>query len=116
MARSSRTVPSPMQMQVLLLIGDKRSGRELAELYRREWGESIPDGTLYTTLRRLKEAGWVNAVDTRNTDGRVRLFQLSARGLKALNLGREQLRRIVDFKPSSGTSRRTASAQRTRRR
>ena len=115
MVRPSRTVPSPMQMKVLLLISDKRSGRELVELYRREWGESIPDGTLYTTLRRLKEAGWVSVEEARNADGRVRFFQLSARGAKARDRGREHLRRIVDFKPSKEASGRTGSPRRRRR-
>lgn len=116
MSGSSRTVPSPMQLKILSLVLGKRSGREVAELYRREWGEPISYGTLYTTLRRLSEAGWVSIEEARAPDGRVRWYHISGRGVKAMNRGREYYRRIAELKPKPAASRRTPSARGTRRR
>jgi DNA-binding PadR family transcriptional regulator len=116
MSGSSRTVPSPMQLKILSLVLGRRSGREVAELYRREWGEPISYGTLYTTLRRLSEAGWVNVEEALDADRRVRWYHISGRGVKAMNRGREHYRRIADFKPTPGTSGRAASRKGRRRR
>ena len=116
MARSSRAVPSPMQMKVLSLIVAKRSGHEVAELYRREWGEPLSHGTLYTTLRRLREAGWLSVEEIRDADGRLRWYHISGRGVKAMSRGREYYRRIAELKPAPAASRRTPSARGTRRR
>ena len=34
-------------------------GREVARLYQQETGKQISYGTLYTTLRRMRQRGWV---------------------------------------------------------
>ena len=49
----------------------------------------MPYGTLYTAMRRLGEAGWVEARETEEGDRRVRLFKLSGNGAKALSKLRE---------------------------
>ena len=91
-------------MKILSLVLSKRSGREVAELYRCEWGEPISYGTLYTTLRRLSNAGWVSVEEARDPDRRVRWYHITGRGVKAMNRGREHYRRIADFKPTTGAS------------
>jgi DNA-binding PadR family transcriptional regulator len=55
--------PSPVETQLLALVDTERSGREVAKLYQEETGKEMPYGTLYTTFRRLKEAGWVTSRD-----------------------------------------------------
>lgn len=60
------------------------SGRDLAKRYDEENGSSISFGTLYTTMRRLKEAGWVEARDDGEGDGRVRFFKMSGAGARVL--------------------------------
>jgi len=85
-------------MQLLALVADhERSGREVADLYAREAEQQISFGTLYTTFRRLKEAGWVRVREDRDEDGRVRFFSIEPSGLQALRQGREYYSRIANF-------------------
>lgn len=56
------------------------SGRDLAKEYERVTGKPIPYGTLYTTLRRMCEAGWAEARDADEGDRRVRLFKITGNG------------------------------------
>lgn len=78
-------LPSPTQMNLLQALGAREiSGRNLAKRYEQETGHSISYGTLYTTMRRLEEAGWVESRDDEDGDGRVRLFKITENGHKAL--------------------------------
>ena len=54
-------------------------------------------GTLYTTFRRLREAGWVKVRDAADRDGRIRFFKITAPGASALNRGREYYRDLSSF-------------------
>lgn len=54
-------------------------------------------GTLYTTFRRLREAGWVKVRDAADRDGRIRFFKITAPGASALNRGREFYRGLASF-------------------
>jgi len=56
----------------------KISGRDLAKRYLEENGKEISYGTLYTTMRRLKEGGWVEMRDEEEGDRRVRYFKITA--------------------------------------
>jgi len=65
------------------------AGREVAKQFKAETGKTISYGTLYTTLRRLKEQGWVSTRDDEDEDGRVRFFSLDPRGKAGLNFARK---------------------------
>lgn len=83
-------------MDLLNALGVREvSGRDLAKRFEAETGRTISYGTLYTTMRRLKDAGWVEARDDENGDRRIRLFKLSGSATKIL----PQLRSIVDYLP-----------------
>jgi DNA-binding PadR family transcriptional regulator len=82
-------IPSPIGMQLLSLVEhEERAGREVAKLYEQETGKPIAYGTLYTTFRRLRDAGWVKVRDDEDADGRVRYFQIDIDGRRALSNGR----------------------------
>jgi DNA-binding PadR family transcriptional regulator len=91
-------LPSPKELELLALISTKElTGREVALRYKAETGRSISYGTLYTTFRRLKEAGWVESRDDRDRDGRVRFFRLSASGARILKQARNEYARLATF-------------------
>lgn len=72
-------------MNLLFALGLREvNGRDLALRYEKENGKPISYGTLYTTMTRLKEAGWVEAREDEQGDRRVRLFKLSGSGSAAL--------------------------------
>ncbi|WP_009964876.1 PadR family transcriptional regulator [Verrucomicrobium spinosum] len=74
-------LPSPTEWALLNALPAREvSGRELAKIYEKETGSAISYGTLYTTMRRLKEAEWVESRDEDEGDRRVRLFKLSGKG------------------------------------
>ncbi len=75
---------SATELKLLSLVTTERNGREVAKLYRKETGKRISYGTLYTTFRRLRERGWVRMRGDRGSDGRIRLFVVTAAGSRAL--------------------------------
>ncbi len=92
-----------MEMHLLALVAHKElAGREVAKLYQRETGKQLAYGTLYTTFRRLKEAGWVKVRDDENEDGRVRYFRIDVNGRQALAQGREYYSGVAQFGLSEG--------------
>lgn len=90
-------IPSPTEIQLLSLVTHERNGREVAKLFKKETGKTISYGTLYTTFRRLKEAGWVTAQDRPTEDGRERLFRISGAGAQALERGRGYYQQLASF-------------------
>jgi DNA-binding PadR family transcriptional regulator len=90
-------IPSPTQFRLMSLVTSERSGREVAKLYQEQAGSAISYGTLYTTLGRLRDEGWVTVRDDADQDGRVRFFKLSGKGVKALHRGREFFRDQTEF-------------------
>lgn len=77
-------MPSRTEYEVLSLTIRERTGREIAKEFERQAGRPISFGTLYTTLRRMKDAGWVAVRDSEDEDGRLRWFRLKAEGARAL--------------------------------
>lgn len=78
-------LPSPLEMDLLCALGSREvSGRELAKRYESEHGKSISYGSLYTTMRRLKETGWVEMREDEEVDRRVRYFKMTGHGISAL--------------------------------
>lgn len=90
-------VPTVLEMHLLALVVSKKAGREIAKCYEKETGKSISYGSLYTTFRRLKEAGWVRVEEGEDEDGRIRYFQITGHGVKALENGREFYRSVANF-------------------
>lgn len=92
-------IPSVVELKLLALVeGGERSGRDVATLHEREFGKRISAGTLYTTFRHMREAGWVLVRDEEEDDRRVRYFSLSADGRRALAEGRLYYQRVSAFK------------------
>jgi len=90
-------LPSDVEFRLLALAVEEQSGREIARRYRHEVGHSISYGTLYTTFRRLKDAGWVKVREDSDVDGRVRFFQTSGAGLRALAAARSHHAALASF-------------------
>ena len=88
---------SEREYQLLSLVLTERTGREVAKLFKAETGKTIPYGTLYSTFKRLKDAGLVSHADTHDEDGRLRYFKITGAGAKALNAAREHYLSLLDF-------------------
>ena len=84
-------------LQLLALVDTERSGREVAMRYTVETGKAISYGTLYTTFRRLKDAGWVSVRDDADEDGRVRYFRITGAGALALRNARKHHENLATF-------------------
>ncbi len=93
----TKKVLTPVELQLLALVTSERSGREIARLYREETGEPVPFGTLYATLRRMRERGWVQMRNDRDLDGRIRLFRATASGLQAVEGARSYYDELASF-------------------
>ena len=76
-------MPSTTEYALLRLTVKERNGIEIADAYEAAMGKAISLGTLYTTLRRLKDAGLIAVRDDEDEDGRVKWFQLTAAGARA---------------------------------
>ena len=50
-----------VEFQLLALTVEERTGRQIAKEYERAMRSSISYGTLYPTLRRLADSGWVKS-------------------------------------------------------
>src|SRR6266446_4951522 len=93
MKRLSRT-----ELELLGTLGTRRvSGRELAKLYEKETHRSISYGTLYTTMGRLRDRGWVEQDDSEDDDGRLRYFVITGAGIKAVNEEKRQLDSLLSL-------------------
>lgn len=77
--------PSPLEFRLLALVIRERGGREIAKLYEKTHGVPISYGSLYTTLRRMADDGWIKVRPDPSGDGRARLFSIAAPGRTAFN-------------------------------
>jgi DNA-binding PadR family transcriptional regulator len=78
-------LPSATELGLMVALGSNRlNGRELAKAYEERLGRSISYGSLYTTMSRLCDAGWVEQADGEDTDGRLRYFELTGDGTRAV--------------------------------
>lgn len=87
--------PSPTELELLGLTIQERSGREIAKRFKEVMGREISYGTLYTTLRRMSDAGLVRAREDHDEDGRVRYYKITAVGARAWNAARDSFQRIA---------------------
>jgi DNA-binding PadR family transcriptional regulator len=81
-------IPSPMELQVLALVAEERTGAEVAVSFERETGATIAHGTLYSALRRLRQKGWVRMEARPDPDRRLRYFGITPDGALALSNAR----------------------------
>lgn len=88
---------SPTEFRLLGLVITERTGREIAKQYKAETGRAISYGTLYTTLRRMREEGLVHMREGSDGDGRLRYFKIAASGARMLNRSRTEFSRLADF-------------------
>lgn len=78
----------PLEFQILAVMGaSEMTGRTIRTEYEKEFGQ-MNYGTLYTTLRRLRDVGFVHARDGNDGDGRVRLFTATENGRLAVERSR----------------------------
>lgn len=83
-------MPSETEWALLELLPAREiNGRDLAKLYEKEMGKPISYGTLYTTMRRLKDAGWIESREDSENDRRARYFKMSAPGMRNQALVRQ---------------------------
>ena len=73
------------------------SGRELAAKFKEQTGKSISYGSLYVTMSRLRDKGWIEETDSDDEDGRVRHFQVTGEGSSALREARRFFGRVFGF-------------------
>lgn len=86
--------PSRLEFELLALTITERSGREIAQLYERETKKSLSYGSLYTTLRRMREAGWMKVREDPRGDGRTRLFKVTGAGTAVFNSAKQSFARF----------------------
>jgi DNA-binding PadR family transcriptional regulator len=89
---------SNLEFQLLAVLGAKeQSGRDVALAYHGETGQELSYGSLYTTLRRLKESGFVDTRESEDEDGRIRYFKINGHGRAALAARRRELHSLATF-------------------
>src|SRR5690348_14640851 len=93
---------TPAVVHVMLsLAGGERHGYAILKDVQRQSGQSIRfgPGTIYGTLQRLMEAGWVEETDApaRSLDERRRYYRLTRGGRAALADEVERLQGIVSL-------------------
>ena len=79
---------APIELQILALVVQERTGREVAALFEREAGRRIPFGSLYTSFRRMGARGLVTSREEPDEDGRIKYFLATPQGLAALQRSR----------------------------
>lgn len=86
-----------LEFQILATMGSaEMAGRAIGAEYEKEFGR-INYGTLYTTLRRLRESGFVDSRDDSDDDGRVRYFTLTGNGRVAVQSSRLFYRELAQI-------------------
>jgi DNA-binding PadR family transcriptional regulator len=87
--------PSDLELALLSLAVRESTGRELAQNFAKSHGRALSYGSLYTTLRRMVEAGWLNQREDDDEDGRLRWYSLTAQGRRAHQQGVDHRLRAV---------------------
>ena len=89
-------IPSACELELLSLIAGRECiGRGIAKEYAVRTGRKIPYGTLYTTLHKMEEAGWLESRDDMEHGRRIRIFWVLDAGAAALQRGRDRFRRLA---------------------
>lgn len=97
MARDKKPSATELQVLAMMTASEPRTGTDIAARFSEAAGERIPRGTLYVTIGRLIEAGWVRNVSGVLEDRRTRKFALTADGLDALRQARRAAEKLSTF-------------------
>ena len=92
--------PSLREAELLaLLISGEKYGREIRDLYEKRIGRVMPLGSLYTTLDRMEDSGFVSCRmgDSTHERGgnRRKFYKLTGAGTSALNALRQTIGRVA---------------------
>lgn len=93
-----------VEFQLLALTVEERTGRQVAKEYERAMRSSISYGTLYPTLRRLADSGWVKSRDEITERGRVKWFRITGEGRRVLAAARARYSLLRSFGLTGATS------------
>ena len=89
---------SVIQTRLLALVSDEElSGLDLQQAYLERQEEKIALGTLYWTMRKMGERGWIKVRDDDSSDGRFRYFAITDKGREILANSREYYRATANF-------------------
>jgi DNA-binding PadR family transcriptional regulator len=85
-----KSLPNQREEIILaVLTHGEKYGREIRDLYQERVGRPMPLGSLYTTLDRMVEAGYVTSREGGSNPerggNRRRFYKIAAPGLAALN-------------------------------
>lgn len=94
-ARSKDRLPNNREAVILsILVGRERYGREIRDEYEEAVREKLPLGSLYTTLERMDQKGFVRSRPGESSHerggNRRRYFRITAPGQRALAAYRER--------------------------
>ena len=74
---------------LMILTGGEKYGREIRDLYQKRTNQQLPLGSLYTTLDRMEDQGFISSrMGDPNPDrggNRRKFYKITTPGLKALN-------------------------------
>lgn len=94
--------PNEREFQLLALTARERSGIEIARRYELDTGARIRPGTLYPTMSRLKQEGWVEVrTEVRHGDARLKHYRITGSGVRVLNRARERYHELANFGKSA---------------
>lgn len=98
---ASRIV-SDLEFQLLVLLGEgPLNGPGLTAAFGQAVGKEIPHGSLYTTLRRLRSSGHVEAARSR-ANRREQVFTRTRHGECAVEENRRYYRQLAMFGEEGG--------------
>ena len=97
--RGSIKLPNTTEAAILaILLNGERYGLEIREQYHKRTGHRMPYGSLYTTLHRIEDKGFIRArygASTHRRGGnRRKYFSLTAKGSSALDALERWMARI----------------------
>lgn len=84
------TIPNQREAIILsILVGPEKYGREIRNDFEKRTGQEMPLGSLYTTLDRMEEKGfvssWMGESESERGGNRRKWYKLTAPGLRSLN-------------------------------
>lgn len=99
---ASEKLPSDRELELLSCVLTERVGRDVAKLYARATGRTLPYSTTYYVLDQMEKAGWVRSREGERGGRRVRFFEITEPGIRARERGQEYHRRLAEFDAELG--------------
>jgi DNA-binding PadR family transcriptional regulator len=92
---------APLEFLLLVIVEAKAgiTGRDVAETYKRMIGERLSFGSLYTTLSRLQESGYVTKTEVTadSRDNRLVMYGITSRGKEKIVSARKYFSELANF-------------------